>query len=154
MLIVGRHKVLDSINSDISGVISINDVGDTSPVQDVDIPKLILHFDDLWQDTAINAPTIYDCQQIVEWARNRPNNFLIVHCTAGISRSTAAAIAILFDSSRNIKSTIDYVLRLVPRASPNTLMLQHFDTLLRAKGEIVDNCVSLTNPLIYGIDYD
>ena len=78
--------------------------------------------------------------EVVDFARgwDRKEPFL-VHCWAGISRSTAAAFIVLCDihgsgHERRIAQALRYY---APHAQPNRLMVQHADHLLQRKGEMI-----------------
>jgi predicted protein tyrosine phosphatase len=64
---------------------------------------------------------------------------LLVHCHAGVSRSTAATALILAQahSDRPAREVLDAVARLRPRAWPNLRLLEFGDELLGRDGEIV-----------------
>jgi predicted protein tyrosine phosphatase len=70
---------------------------------------------------------------------------LLVHCHAGVSRSTAAAALILAERhpENSATATLDTVLRLRPKAWPNLRMLEFGDELLGRGGEIVDAAARL-----------
>jgi predicted protein tyrosine phosphatase len=70
------------------------------------------------------------------WDRSSP---LLVHCWAGISRSTAAAFIVLCDlhgagHERQIAETLRFH---APYAQPNRLMIAHADQLLERHGEMI-----------------
>src|SRR6267154_1448215 len=64
---------------------------------------------------------------------------LLIHCHAGVSRSTASAALILAQArpDRSARDTLDAVAQLRPRAWPNLRMLEFGDDLLGRNGEIV-----------------
>ena len=70
------------------------------------------------------------------WDRRDP---LLVHCWAGISRSTAAAYTLLCDiRGPGHEEAIARELReLAPHAQPNRLMIQHADRLLARDGRMI-----------------
>jgi predicted protein tyrosine phosphatase len=70
------------------------------------------------------------------WDRSAP---LLVHCWAGISRSTAAAYILLCDlHGSGHEDEIARSLRfLAPHAQPNRLMIQHADALLSRDGRMI-----------------
>ena len=64
---------------------------------------------------------------------------LLVHCYAGVSRSTAAAVALM--SQRNPGREADIFAALAdirPQAWPNTVLVAHADRLLGRRGALVE----------------
>ncbi len=70
------------------------------------------------------------------WTREAP---FLVHCWAGISRSTAAAYILLCDiRGQGHEAAIARELRaLAPHAQPNRLMVRHADQLLGREGRMI-----------------
>jgi predicted protein tyrosine phosphatase len=70
------------------------------------------------------------------WTREAP---FLVHCWAGISRSTAAAFILLCDiRGAGHEVPIARELReLAPHAQPNRLMIRHADQFLRREGRMI-----------------
>jgi predicted protein tyrosine phosphatase len=70
---------------------------------------------------------------------DRAGSHLLVHCHAGVSRSTAAAALIMVQMhpDRPARVALDTVVRMRPRAWPNLRMLEFGDALLGRNGEIV-----------------
>jgi predicted protein tyrosine phosphatase len=70
------------------------------------------------------------------WDRSAP---LLVHCWAGISRSTAAAYIVSCDlHGSGHENQIARALRLLaPHAQPNILMIRHADQLLGREGRMI-----------------
>jgi predicted protein tyrosine phosphatase len=64
---------------------------------------------------------------------------LLIHCHMGISRSTAAATALLLQAHPHLDedAVLAHVESLRPRAWPNSLMIRHADTLLGRGGRLV-----------------
>ncbi|HEX3486374.1 MAG TPA: hypothetical protein VHT51_15020 [Micropepsaceae bacterium] len=71
-----------------------------------------------------------------DWDRSAP---FLVHCWAGISRSTAAAYILLCDlHGPGHEERIAQALRFhAPHAQPNSLMIRHADQLLARQGRMV-----------------
>jgi predicted protein tyrosine phosphatase len=77
-------------------------------------------------------------QEILEFsAWLEPTDKLLVHCHAGISRSTAVAIGILCQHGLTPKKAFTHVLQIRPIASPNRHILALFDDILRLEGKLV-----------------
>lgn len=47
---------------------------------------------------------------------------VLIHCWAGKSRSTAAALVILYDKFRDLQKAKEFLLRIRPQAAPNRLI--------------------------------
>jgi predicted protein tyrosine phosphatase len=86
------------------------------------------------------APDTLMMQSILDFGRDaaaeRP---LLIHCWAGISRSSAAAYAIACDRNPGFEGEIaDESRRRSPQITPNKLMVQLADDLLGRGGVMVD----------------
>jgi predicted protein tyrosine phosphatase len=68
-----------------------------------------------------------------------PRSHLLIHCHAGVSRSTASAALILAQArpDRPARDALEAVAQLRPRAWPNLRILEFGDELLSRNGEIV-----------------
>jgi predicted protein tyrosine phosphatase len=89
------------------------------------------------------APERLDVEQLLTFGRDLTgarDTHLLVHCHAGVSRSTAAATLILAQTrpDRPAEEVLEAVVRQRPRAWPNLLILELGDALLDRHGEIVD----------------
>lgn len=62
---------------------------------------------------------------------------LLVHCHAGISRSTAVAIGILCQHGLNPSEATQKILDIRPQAFPNRHILQLFDDIFALNGQLV-----------------
>lgn len=87
------------------------------------------------------APTEKHVASILDfgraWDRQSP---LVVHCYAGISRSTAAAyiIAAALQPERNEFDLAQELRLRSPSATPNPLIVAHADRLLQRRGRMVE----------------
>lgn len=76
------------------------------------------------------------------WNRSAP---ILIHCWAGISRSTAAAYILLCDLNASadeyqLAQTLQFY---APHAQPNRLMIRHADSLLARQGRMVSAIESM-----------
>lgn len=122
-------------------VLSILDPG-RRPFLHPKTPKknwLLVHFEDNLYFEEPHGPTIEHVSQILEWGKSLPDDaILLVHCEAGVSRSTAAALALLVQH-HGIEKLQECVAALVdvrPEASPNKLVTKLADDLLGCNGEL------------------
>lgn len=104
--------------------------------------KLALFFDDIWDRKPNHVlPTAKHAKQIVEWAREVQGPALL-HCNAGISRSTAAAIAIpasqCSPSQDNARAIMLWLAAVRPTADPNPLLVRLIDKELGWKRHLVE----------------
>jgi predicted protein tyrosine phosphatase len=79
-------------------------------------------------------------QAVLDFGRNsEPQRALLIHCWAGISRSSAAAFAIACDRNPGFERDIANELRRrAPFVTPNRLMVQLADELLARDGRMVE----------------
>jgi predicted protein tyrosine phosphatase len=80
------------------------------------------------------APTEKDAKKVIEFVtrtRNEATGYTI-HCWGGHSRSTAAALAVLYMILGNEEEAAEYLLKVRPdpKPSPNLTFLTYFDRLL------------------------
>jgi len=101
---------------------------------------LTLRFDDvLVPGPNVRPPARADVERLLAFDRDHaPGDTLVIHCTAGISRSTAA-FAILIAQHRPAAEAEAFAqLRAIrPKAWPNSLMIALADDLLGAQGRLV-----------------
>jgi len=89
------------------------------------------------------APERLDVEQLLSFGRDLTEargTHLLVHCHAGVSRSTAAATLILAQArpDRPAEEVLQAVVRRRSHAWPNLRILELGDALLDRRGEIVD----------------
>ena len=105
--------------------------------------RLVLRFHDIIEPTPeLLAPSRDDVERLLAFGRElgkAPGSHLLVHCHAGVSRSTAAAALILAQAypDRPASEALDRVAQIRPRAWPNLRILEFGDALLGRDGEIV-----------------
>lgn len=85
------------------------------------------------------VPTKKDVADILETAKMVPaNGKLLVHCTAGKSRSTAAAIGILIQDGMAPQEAFDWMKAHRPAMFPNRLMIEYVDQILGLDGALIE----------------
>jgi predicted protein tyrosine phosphatase len=105
--------------------------------------RLALRFHDVIEPLPDRlAPARADVERLLAFGHElsgTPGSHLLIHCHAGVSRSTASAALILAQArpDRSARDTLDAVAQLRPRAWPNLRMLEFGDDLLGRNGEIV-----------------
>lgn len=84
--------------------------------------------DTLWAaDVGCAAPRIEDIESIFRIIDGLPGEPLLIHCRAGVSRSTAVALALIIRGDVNqacVDEAVTQLLALRPRAVPNGLVLR------------------------------
>lgn len=129
---------------DITHVLSLIDQGH-HPYYHPERPveKLLLYFEDTSNPHSPIGPKIEHVERVLNWAEKIPEDKnLLVHCYAGMSRSTSMAIAI--ECKRNGVKTIDeidevydYFHKLRPIMLPNKLIIEYTDYLLDLNGKLI-----------------
>ncbi len=139
---------------DATHVLSILDPGWPEPeaLRAFDVHRrLKLHFHDVIEpQPGWIAPERWDVELLLAFGRDlgpvqsevgeeAAHPHLLVHCHAGVSRSTAAAILLLAqrDPVMPAEDAVFEVVRLRPQAWPNLRMIEFGDTALGRDGEIV-----------------
>jgi predicted protein tyrosine phosphatase len=140
--------------SEITYVLSILDPGwpEPEPIRSFDLGRrLKLNFHDVIEPIpGWIAPERWDVELLLAFGRNlaaaagdgrgEPGAaHLLVHCHAGVSRSTASAILLLaqYHPERAAHDIVGQVIRLRPQAWPNLRIVEIGDALLGRDGELV-----------------
>lgn len=132
-------KVTEKVNA--THVISLLDPGESRPIlhHSTSLQNwLLVNFSDVHEIFNHNAPTEEDIEKVLKWAKKLPDDvILLVHCYAGVSRSTAMAMAILVQYYGNDK--IDECIKMIhevrPQSCPNPLVTEFADKYLGCDGE-------------------
>lgn len=130
-----------------SHVVSLVSPGEGVPI----VPKRALHLVQRFNDIAAPRPGLvspegHDVAALLAFARDSDGRHpLLVHCGAGISRSTAAAYVIACDRmpDRSERDLARALRAASPHATPNTRVVALADDLLARGGRMVDAVASL-----------
>jgi predicted protein tyrosine phosphatase len=141
ILELGEHSA-----AGVTHVLSILGPNGADPREFADYPphrRLDLRFHDVIEVLPEQiGPTRADVERLLVFGREvgaTPDAHLLVHCHAGVSRSTAAATLIMLQANPewSASDALEAVATLRPRAWPNLLILELGDALLRRNGEII-----------------
>jgi predicted protein tyrosine phosphatase len=148
--VCGLDELAKEASAGVTHVLSILDPGWPEPeiLRNYGVHRrLRLHFHDVIEPLpGWIAPERWDVDLLLAFGRDVAETsggiggtHLLVHCHAGVSRSTAAAILILAQrhADRPADEALAEVARLRPRAWPNLRMLELGDAALGRNGEIV-----------------
>lgn len=92
----------------------------------------------LWTDDK-NAPNIDTINYLIEYAKSLPEDAKVfVHCSAGVSRSPAAAIIMTLIEGYNVEIAVDYVFKLKQFCSPNYIMISIADKIMGYEGKLLE----------------
>ena len=123
-------------------IVSILDPAAPEPPELRGLPGdvLTLRFDDvIVTDGRLQAPSRADIDRLLAFDRGHAvHDTLVIHCTAGISRSTAALVILLAQRRPGTEPAIFAELRAIrPKAWPNSLMIALADDLLGTQGRLM-----------------
>lgn len=107
---------------------------------------LVLMFEDVdFYRADIAMPDVSHVEAAIDFAREHVNHQLLVHCKAGIARSTAIALAIIADrlGKGNEMEAVNYLLHIRNEAAPNLLLLNMVDDYLNRDGKLKDAWLSV-----------
>jgi predicted protein tyrosine phosphatase len=103
--------------------------------------RTTLHFHDAIEPgPGIVLPRIAHVEAILAFGRDLDDlGHLLIHCHAGISRSTAAMTMILAQAlpRESEDSIVDRLAKIRPQAWPNSLMIEFADQLLERDGRLI-----------------
>ena len=131
----------------VTHVLSILDPGwpEPEPLGRFDVNRrLRLRFHDVIEsEPGWIAPERWDVELLLAFSRDlavSEETHLLVHCHAGVSRSTAAATLVMAQArpDRPADEVLREVVRLRPRAWPNLRILEFGDEILGRRGEIIE----------------
>jgi predicted protein tyrosine phosphatase len=131
----------------VTHVLSILDPGtpEPDPLSGFDLARrLRLRFHDVIESgPGWVAPERWDVELLLAFSRDfatSTRGHLLVHCHAGVSRSTAAATLVMAQTcpDQPAEDLMREVVRLRPRAWPNLRILELGDEILGRGGEIVE----------------
>ncbi len=160
LTICGLDELASRCVPGVTHVLSILDPGsrEPEPLRNFDLNRrLKLNFHDVIEpEPGWIAPDRWDVELLLAFGRNldempqrtgaKPGEtHLLVHCHAGLSRSTAAAILVLaqHEPLRSAHDVVGQVIRLRPRAWPNLRIIEMGDALLGRGGEIIASVQAL-----------
>lgn len=109
---------------------------------------LLLDMDDVISEEADFAPRIDQVKRFLEWGKGLPQDArVLVHCRAGVSRSTSAALALKVQEIgiHRIDQAIEWLVDHRPIACPNPIISKHADQLLGAGGELFAKAERVAN---------
>lgn len=144
--ICGIPELGSHCEAGVTHVLSILDPECPDPPEFEDYPphrRIALRFHDIIDPLpGRRAPTSEDVVRLLAFGRelsDAETSHLLVHCHAGVSRSTAATALILAQAHpiRPADDVFAAVTRIRPHAWPNLRMLEFGDELLGRRGEIV-----------------
>jgi predicted protein tyrosine phosphatase len=105
--------------------------------------RCTLRFHDIIEDSdLLVAPQAHHINELLEFGRSLgggPDRRLLVHCFAGMCRSTAAALVLIAQSdlASPPENAITRLLEIAPNAWPNARMVQLGDEALSYNGNLV-----------------
>ena len=147
LTICGIDELAGHCAAGVTHVLSILDPGwpEPEPLSIFDVNRrLKLRFHDVIEaHPGWIAPERWDVELLLAFGRDLTaswNTHLLIHCHAGVSRSTAAAVLVMAQTcpDRPADEALRQVARLRPRAWPNLRIIEFGDEILGRRGEIVE----------------
>lgn len=147
------HKVVKKTGA--KHVLSITDVNDLLFITPrlAETNMLQLSFEDVIDEDARHAPTKEHVQTILDWASDIPEDEdIAIHCFAGVSRSSASAIAIkamkFAGNPHMAKLAVNAIHRDHPHICPNPVITKFADEILGFDGELHKESEKVANALL------
>ena len=147
-VVLAGHRVyaFDDVNADAvaeaDAIVSIGDPGESVPraITRSQKRQLRLTFFD-YDHEASESPQLDHVRDLIAFAKDvRPGQKLLVHCYAGISRSTASLAIILavLHPELDYDAIFEAVHRIRPEAWPNKRLIAYADHILKCEGQFND----------------
>ena len=143
ILICNRSRAARIKRRDWSGVLTFADPSQREVLRFHKWPHpehQVIRCEDLDEPTAgFVTPTVDQVERVIEFGRKHATGRLLIHCNAGISRSTAAGLAILADrlGAGREADALAAMIELRHEGVPNLLMVQYADDLLGRSGALL-----------------
>lgn len=148
LTVCGIEELAGHCEVGVSHVLSILDPGMPDPTAFGaygEHDRLALRFHDIIDDVpGMILPQRADVERVLQFGRGllaepRPSAHLLVHCYAGISRSTASMILMLAQArpDRPAAEAMAQVQQIRPQAWPNLRIIEIGDAILGRNGDIV-----------------
>lgn len=158
VFVTSKNKVHNLVKqTNATHVVSLLDPGDRLFVTErlSKLPRLHLICEDVLNDFAHNAPTREQVDRLLKFGRNMSEDaVVVVHCFAGVSRSTAAAAALMVQELKHqghpdpVSEALRRLVDQRPEACPNPVISKFADELLGFDGAFHEACEKVANAKI------
>lgn len=146
MTVCGLDELSGHCAAGVTHVLSILDPEMPAPSTPADCRRLELRFHDVIEQTPyIYPPSQEHVRGILSFGRDllaapKAEGHLVVHCHAGVSRSTAAMLLILAQAEpgRPAAELADELLHIRSKAWPNLRIVEFGDQMLDRRGTLVE----------------
>ena len=156
--ICGLTELPGLCDGDVTHLLSVLDVHHPVPALFDDFPALdreLLRFDDVVAEfPGFTACCLLDIERMLAFgervrAAGDAARHLLIHCHAGISRSTAAAAVLMaqFNPGRETEAFLA-LLEMRRHAWPNTRVVEFADRILGRKGALLDGLLAYRHALL------
>lgn len=129
--------------------ISFLDEGYTVPRFAVE-PKhqlVITNVYDTDNEQDLDAPSSAMVEAIINFVQ--PDTKLLIHCIAGISRSTATAISLMVLRGSSVEDAVKATWKMRPNMWPNRRILLLFDDHMKAEGKFINSVMETSLALAH-----
>jgi predicted protein tyrosine phosphatase len=158
--ICGLSELPGLCNGDVTHLLSLIDMHHPLPESLISLGGIdheLLRFDDVVAEfPGFTACSAADVERILAFgtrvrAAGDTARHLLVHCHAGISRSTAAAAVLMaqFNPGRETEAFLS-LLQMRPHAWPNTRIVELADRILERRGALLDGLGAYRRALLEG----
>jgi predicted protein tyrosine phosphatase len=140
--VCGLDELIDHQGRGVTHILSILDPEWPEPAAfkafDPHLRATLRFHDAIEPDPDVLLPEKADVERILTFGRDAEAGVLLVHCHAGISRSTAATLMILAQGQprEGEHELVERLLQIRPQAWPNSRMIAFADELLDRKGRL------------------
>lgn len=134
-VVVSSLMMALELSQECDKVISLVDPDEVLP--DFHLPHLVVHMHDTEVAADSWSPKLDDIIRVFDFVDK--DDRVLVHCYAGISRSTAMGLGLLVSAGVSVQDALTHVHADRPNMSPNKLILRLIDDHLQMCGKFISD---------------
>ena len=139
-ILTARQRLQTNFHTKIISLLSPQQASEFEFTSQGSHHKLWLMDDVTFSAPGSRAPSSSQILEILEFSKTfQSSDRVLIHCYAGVSRSTAVAIGLLCQHGMHPSDSISAVDKQCLGMDPNELILRHFDAVLGLKLSLLDS---------------
>lgn len=139
-ILTAQQRLQTNCHTKIISLLSLQQASEFGLTSQGSHHKLWLMDDVTFSAPGSRAPSVSQILEIIDFSKTfQSRDRVLIHCYAGVSRSTSVAIGVLCQHGIQPADSISVVEKQCPDMDPNELILRHFDAVLGLKLSLLDS---------------